>query len=430
MSAEPVSNFVDTRLERLVVVDLLIVADIGCLSLVADLLQSLLALQTIDATAMGRYVDGIGSAETAKVFLLEKVAHTYPSAQAEITEIHVDLTLCIRWIVDHKHTVGTLRPVDITRKHIAIVDIVHYIGLLADGILVDGNEITVGQELQSVVLDACHIAADEQRRVHRTPHTEVRLILFCRHAASHLKHIHVVVVPTMAVCGQRQVLPNDASHRFPGIGDVGGRTPRGSHVAHPRAWIVPPAHVEPHLAPGILDGLADGRIAFLLAEPEAFAVLSGIATAEVDLDEVEVQIFEEVVTVLLVVLIESRSVLLFLPAVVSGAGVVSGIGVDARLQSEPVDIVHHGFQSAWETVLVDDELSRGLVTTTLEAIVDIDVGISRSLQALVGHSLGLALDERRVDLGSKCVPRAPSHGGAVVQSLCHGGSGKGCHSGE
>ena len=105
VSAEPVSNFVDTRLERLVVVDLLIVADIGCLSLVADLLQSLLALQTIDATAMGRYVDGIGSAETAKVFLLEKVAHTYPSAQAEITEIHVDLTLCIRWIVDHKHTV-------------------------------------------------------------------------------------------------------------------------------------------------------------------------------------------------------------------------------------------------------------------------------------------------------------------------------------
>ena len=121
VSAEPVSNFVDTRLERLVVVDLLIVADIGCLSLVADLLQSLLALQTIDATAMGRYVDGIGSAETAKVFLLEKVAHTYPSAQAEITEIHVDLTLCIRWIVDHKHTVGTLRPVDIVLSLMRVI---------------------------------------------------------------------------------------------------------------------------------------------------------------------------------------------------------------------------------------------------------------------------------------------------------------------
>lgn len=80
VSAEPVSNFVDTRLECLVVVDLLIVADVGCLCLVADLLPSLLTLQLIDATAMGWYVDGIGSAETAKVFLLEKVAHTYPSA--------------------------------------------------------------------------------------------------------------------------------------------------------------------------------------------------------------------------------------------------------------------------------------------------------------------------------------------------------------
>ena len=113
VSAEPVSNFVDTRLERLVVVDLLIVADIGSLSLVADLLQSLLALQTINATAMGRDVDDVGIGKAAEVFLPEKVAHAHPSVKAEITEIHVDLTLCIRWIVDHKHTVGTLRPVDI-----------------------------------------------------------------------------------------------------------------------------------------------------------------------------------------------------------------------------------------------------------------------------------------------------------------------------
>ena len=80
--------------------------------------------------------------------------------------------------------------------------------------------------------------------------------------------------------------------------------------------------------------------------------------------------------------------------------------------------------------MVDDELPRGLVTPTLEAVVDIDVGISRSLQAFVGHGLGLAFDELRIDLGGKGVPRAPSHGGAVVQGLCHGGSDKGCHGGE
>ena len=114
----------------------------------------------------------------------------------------------------------------------------------------------------------------------------------------------------MAVSGQRKILTDDAPHRFPGVSDVGGRAPRGSHVAHPRAGIVPSAHVEPHLASGILDGLADGRIALLLVKPEPFTVLPGIATAVVNLDEVEVQVFEKVVAVLLVVLIESRAVFL------------------------------------------------------------------------------------------------------------------------
>ena len=171
----------------------------------------------------------------------------------------------------------------------------------------------------------------------------MRLVLLSAHTSPHLEHIHVVVVTAMTVSGQRKVLTDDAAHRFPSVGNVGGRAPGCSHVAHPRAGIVPSAHVEPHLAPCILNGLADGRIALLLVESEPLAVLSGVATAIVDLDEVEVQVLEEVVAVLLVVLIEPRAVLLLLPAVVSGAGVVSGIGVDARLQTEPVDIVNHRF---------------------------------------------------------------------------------------
>ena len=57
---------------------------------------------------------------------------------------------------------------------------------------------------------------------------------------------------------------------------------------NPRARIGPAAHVIAHIgASSTQDGLPDGAVTLLLVELKLVLVVDGVATAEVNLDEVE-----------------------------------------------------------------------------------------------------------------------------------------------
>lgn len=77
---------------------------------------------------------------------------------------------------------------------------------------------------------------------------------------------------------------------------------------HPRTGEVPSAHIDAHvLSSCIVYSLAYGCIALLLVEVEMFLVLIGITSAEVNLDEIELQTLEEVVGILLVVSVKTNA---------------------------------------------------------------------------------------------------------------------------
>ena len=93
---------------------------------------------------------------------------------------------------------------------------------------------------------------------------------------------------------------------------------------HPCSREVPSAHVDAHiLSPRIVYSLAYGSVAFLLVKIEMFCVLCGISTTEVNLYEVELQTFEEVIGILLVVSVKTDTISLLVLVPEVAARVVS-----------------------------------------------------------------------------------------------------------
>ena len=75
---------------------------------------------------------------------------------------------------------------------------------------------------------------------------------------------------------------------------------------NPRAGIVPSAHIKSEsLLPGIFHCPVNGGISLLWVVAVALVVLWGIGTAEVNLDEIEVEFLEEEVAVLLLMAVKS-----------------------------------------------------------------------------------------------------------------------------
>ena len=128
-----------------------------------------------------------------------------------------------------------------------------------------------------------------------------------------------------------------------------------------------------------------------------------ITTAEVHLDEVVAQLLEEIVGILLVVLIETGTLARGVAIVVTAAGVIARIAIDACLQALAVDMIHDRFQAIGEALFIDEQLACRGVTTALKAIIGVDILIT-SLLKPVRHGVGLLLDERLRDVTIVGVP--------------------------
>ena len=339
--------------------------------------------------------------------MLVEVAHLGDTLQLYVGIVDAHRLRLVRGVIESNGTCGALQRLDVLDEDIGSVlqVMLGHVSLQHEGILVQGDEFLVAEQCHSLGRQRAHVATDEQWRGHDAPHTEVCLVLLGRQCASHLKHVHVVVTPVVAVGREIETLVDDAAHRGPGAVDIHAHAPRGGHVVHPRSGVVPSAHVESQsLLARLLHGLMDGRVAFLGVEAVALAVLWHVGSAVIDLDEVEVQFLEEEVAVLLVVAVEPHVMGYGVAPVVVAAGVGARIRVYTRLQAQSVDVVHHALQSPWEAHGVYEQLSRLGIASSEISVIDVDVPVACILEGGAGHHVCLSHDDGVADVEGKGVP--------------------------
>ena len=100
-----------------------------------------------------------------------------------------------------------------------------------------------------------------------------------------------------------------------------------------------------------------------------------------------------------------------------GAGLASGIGVDAQFQPFRVDIVRKGLHAARKTLGVALRKSVGVALGGVPAVVDIDVNVSGIGKARSDQRVGDLPDHPFIDVAGEFVPRTPAHRRSVGKAL-------------
>ena len=117
------------------------------------------------------------------------------------------------------------------------------------------------------------------------------------------------------------------------------------------------------------------RVLFLLVQ-------SGVVSpAIIDLDEVELKLFEVVVGIHLLVAIETDIRVSRVSVTDTAALTIACIAVDACLKAFGVNVVAHNLQSMRETLRVNANFSL-CRAAILETVVDVDILVASILQAL------------------------------------------------
>ena len=153
------------------------------------------------------------------------------------------------------------------------------------------------------------------------------------------------------------------------------------------------------------------------------AVLLGIAAAEVDFDKVEVHLAEIEAGIALVMAVHAHTDAQAVVVPEVSAGMASGVGIDAGLESQGVDMVGDGPQTVGEALRVGQQGAVGSAAA-LKAVVYINIGIAGAVQPFGHHEVGLPADKAVADMHAVGVPRAPPHHGRqVVTALSSGSEG-------
>ena len=201
----------------------------------------------------------------------------------------------------------------------------------------------------------------------------------------------------VAISREIEVFRQDALHRLPCIVDVAGRAPRVSHFSPPGSREGPSAHVEHHiLFSAVLDGIGDFRILLLLVKPHV------MPSAIVHLDEVEIPVTEIELAILFLMSCQTHAQS---PCVLAfrTTGVVTGIAVYSRLQSQRVNVIHQRPHAAGKQFLVQTQMPV-LGSAVPIAVVNVDITIAGLLQATLMHGVSLLANQVLVDIQSERVP--------------------------
>ena len=143
------------------------------------------------------------------VLFLEKVAHCNLTGKIKLRESDTHINRGICRIIESHRTLCAVLLLNILHKHIGTILALYNVCLQTKSVLVECNKFFVLHQLKRIALYVVHVAADEQRRTHYTPHTKVGLVLFLGQSATNLKHIHVVVTAIACIGRQVEALVDD-----------------------------------------------------------------------------------------------------------------------------------------------------------------------------------------------------------------------------
>ena len=123
-------------------------AAIARLGLIAHALKAALGFGTEDASGVlgKRHLVAVG--EGADILHLEQVAQLDFASETEVSETDLHSLGLVGGVVDGKGAEGAVAALQVLHQRVAVVLIIHDVGLLVEGVLIEGDELGVAQQVE------------------------------------------------------------------------------------------------------------------------------------------------------------------------------------------------------------------------------------------------------------------------------------------
>src|SRR6185437_9394643 len=202
--------------------------------------------------------------------------------------------------------------------------------LFAEAVLVDGDDVLVGQDRQGGAGGVGDVGAGDQGCGHLRPQRELGLLFGGAHAVADFQHVRVVPVPGTGIGGQAHVAVEDGEHAAEAGVDVTGGAPGvpDARAPGPRALEAPVAQAEQDRPAGGGQCVAHRGVAALGAGTAVTGLIDAVGVAVVVLEVVHAPGGEGVRVGGFVAEV----------AGVAGAGHGAGVLVDAEFEAEGVHV--------------------------------------------------------------------------------------------
>src|SRR5216684_1584153 len=297
--------------------------------------------------------------------------------------------------------------------HFGVAVLADAAALHAKGILVDGDDFLVGEDVLDLRRHVLQIVSGHERSGEDAPKAEVRAVLGGDHAAvADFEHIGIIPVARAGVGFQANLQVQNLREAkatllaFPTVGDVASGAPEVANVSGPEPRLVraPLAEAENNGAARGLQSVAHGGVGGL------GVFRAGVAPIVFEVVDAPGGVLE--------------GVLKFMAAAARtfGAGHGAGVGVDAKFQALGMDVIGESLNAGGEIFGVGDDVA-GIVAADLPAIVNDDVFVAGILHAAADEGVGGGFDEIFADVASETVPTVPAHGRGESQTILEGGRG-------
>ena len=304
--------------------------------------------------------------------------------------------------------------------------------LLAQWILVDGNDFGVGDRLQRFRTQFCQVGSGKKRCCQHRPHAEVAAVFGVGETpVAYLQHVRIVPAARSAVLCQAGLAVNNATDGAPVGGNVMGGAPQVGDILAPGPGLGDAVlgDAVDNVPPGFLE-----CVAHFAKRRRAIELVGFVGAAPVVLEVVNPPRGKGVRILLLMVQAAQAINRVTVPMVCTGLG--TGHSVDAELQALGVDVVTDGLHAAGKTIRVGEEHTVS-TAPALPAVVNDYILVAGLAHAIAGHGISSCLDHGFVEpIAADLVPTIPSHGRGqgqvVVQGLgwLQGGQGHAANNGN
>ena len=316
-------------------------------------------------------------------------------AHVELAEIEVDGALLQVAVEDAECPIAVLErlePILYARLN-AITQT-----LDAERILVDGNHLTIGDDIERLLRHGADIIAQNKRSGHHAPHREMCTVFGFGHAITYLKHIGIVPMTGAGKTTKRLVFIQDSQYtkRFPtakiqfaikAAVYITGSAPEMTKISSPRVSlrVAPFAEREHDIAARLTECLSHQcirttRIDVLRIAPIVFQII-----------DAPTRILERIL------------ILMSLRTGFATTGLRAGIRINTKVETERMNIISQGADATGETLGVG--LNKAIrIALAMPAVVHIYIAVTCIIQARIDHRFCYLTYERFVDITSKRIP--------------------------